>query len=153
EARVLAATNQDLMKAVEEGRFREDLYYRLNVVCIKVPPLRERREDVPALVEHLLARHAEALGKPVRGVTHEAMALLLGCRWRGNVRELDNALGRAVILGEGPIITPADLPPDLAPAEGEAAPVDDLAEALARYEKAHIERILRETPDKREAAR
>jgi DNA-binding NtrC family response regulator len=153
EARVLAATNKDLMKEVEAGKFREDLYYRLNVVCIRVPPLREHREDIPALVEHLLARHAEALGKRIRGVTHEAMQLLMACRWRGNVRELDNALQRAVILGEGPLIQPGDLPPDLAPVEGDPALVDNLAEAVSRFEKQHIERILKQTPDKKEAAR
>jgi DNA-binding NtrC family response regulator len=153
EARVLAATNKDLLKEVEAGRFREDLYYRLNVVCIPIPPLRERREDIPELVEFLLSRHARALGKRISGVTHEAMQLLLACRWRGNVRELDNALQRAVILGEGPLITPADLPPDLAPVEGDPALVDDLDEAVKRFQKQHIERILRQTPDKKEAAR
>jgi DNA-binding NtrC family response regulator len=153
EARVLAATNKDLLREVEAGRFREDLYYRLNVVCLHVPPLRERREDIPALVEYLLARHAQALGKRLTGVTHEAMQLLLACRWRGNVRELDNALQRAAILGEGPLIAPADLPPDLAPAEGDPALVDDLGEAVRRFEKQHIERVLRQTPDKKEAAR
>ena len=153
EARILAATNKDLFKAVEAGRFREDLYYRLNVVCIHIPPLRERREDIPDLVEFLLARHARALGKRITGVTHEAMQLLMACRWRGNVRELDNALQRAVILGEGPLITPADLPPDLVPVEGDPALVDDLSEAVKRFEKQHIERILRQTPDKKEAAR
>ncbi len=153
EARVLAATNKDLGREVEEGRFREDLYYRLNVVCIRVPPLRERREDIPALVEFLLARHARALGKRIQGVTHEAMQLLRACRWRGNVRELDNALQRAAILGEGPLVTPADLPPDLAPVEGDPALVDDLGEAVKRFEKQHIERVLRQTPDKKEAAR
>jgi DNA-binding NtrC family response regulator len=153
EARVLAATNKDLLKEVEAGRFREDLYYRLNVVRIVVPPLRERREDIPALVEYLLGRHARTLGKRITGVTHEAMRLLLACRWRGNVRELDNALQRAAILGEGPLITPADLPPDLAPQEGDPSLVDDLGEAVKRFEKQHIERILRRTPDKKEAAR
>jgi DNA-binding NtrC family response regulator len=153
EARVLAATNKDLFKEVECGRFRADLYYRLNVVCIPIPPLRERREDIPDLVEFLLARHARALGKRIRGVTHEAMQLLMACRWRGNIRELDNALQRAVILGEGPLLTPADLPPDLAPVEGDPALVDDLGEAVRRFEKQHIERILRQTPDKKEAAR
>ncbi|HXG08154.1 MAG TPA: sigma-54 dependent transcriptional regulator [Gemmataceae bacterium] len=153
EARVLAATNKDLAREVEQGRFREDLYYRLNVVTITIPPLRERREDIPELVEHLLARHARALGKRITGVTHETMQLLLACRWKGNVRELDNALQRAVILGEGPLVTPADLPPDLAPAEGDPALVDRLDEAVRRFEKQHIERILRQTPDKREAAR
>jgi DNA-binding NtrC family response regulator len=153
EARVLAATNKDLMREVEAGRFREDLYYRLNVVSVHVPPLRERREDIPALVEYLLAKHAQALGKHIHGVTHEAMRILLACRWRGNVRELDNALQRAVILGEGPLVTPADLPPDLAPVEGDPALVDDLGEAVRRFEKHHIERILRLLPDKKEAAK
>jgi DNA-binding NtrC family response regulator len=153
EARVLAATNKDLLKEVEAGRFREDLYYRLNVVCIPIPPLRERREDIPDLVEFLLSRHARTLGKRINGVTHEAMQLLLACRWRGNVRELDNALQRAVILGEGPLITPADLPPDLAPVEGDPALVDELDEAVKRFQKQHIERILRQTPDKKETAR
>jgi DNA-binding NtrC family response regulator len=81
------------------------------------------------------------------------MQLLLACRWKGNVRELDNALQRAVILGEGPLITPADLPPDLAPVENDPALVDDLGEAVRRFERQHIERILRQTPDKKEAAR
>jgi DNA-binding NtrC family response regulator len=151
-ARVLAATNKDLSREVEAGRFREDLYYRLNVVTIPLPPLRDRREDIPDLVEFLLARHARALGKRVSGVTHEAMQLLWACRWKGNVRELDNALQRAVILGEGPLITPADLPPDLAPVEGDPALVDELGEAMRRFERQHIERVLRQTPDKREAA-
>jgi DNA-binding NtrC family response regulator len=153
EARVLAATNQDLEQAVEQGRFREDLYYRLNVVRITVPPLRDHREDIPELVEFLLAKQAQSLGKRIQGVTHETMQLLCACRWKGNVRELENALQRAVILGEGPLITPADLPPDLAPTEGDPALVDDLGEAVKRFERQHIERILRQTPDKKEAAR
>jgi DNA-binding NtrC family response regulator len=153
EARVLAATNKDLAREVEQGRFREDLYYRLNVVCIRLPPLRERREDIPDLVEFLLARHARALGKRITGVTHETMRLLLACRWKGNVRELDNALQRAVILGEGPLIAPEDLPPDLAPPVDDPALVDDLGEAVRRFEKQHLERLLRRVPDKKEAAR
>jgi DNA-binding NtrC family response regulator len=153
EARVLAATNKDLLKEVEQGRFREDLFYRLNVVTIPIPPLRERREDIPDLVEFLLSKHAHGLGKRITGVTHETMRLLLACRWRGNVRELENALQRAVILGEGPLITPGDLPPDLAPAEGDPALVDELGEAVRRFERQHLERVLRQTPDKKEAAR
>jgi DNA-binding NtrC family response regulator len=151
-ARVLAATNKDLHGEVEGGRFREDLYYRLNVVTIHLPSLRERREDIPDLVEFLLVRHARALGKHVSGVTHEAMQLLRAARWKGNVRELDNALQRAVILGEGPLVTLADLPPDLAPVEGDPALVDDLGEAVRRFERQHIERVLRLTQDKRDAA-
>jgi DNA-binding NtrC family response regulator len=152
EARVLAATNKDLQREVEQGRFREDLYYRINVVSIRVPSLRERREDIPELVEFLLTKHTRALGKHCHGVTHEAMQLLMACPWKGNVRELDNVLQRAVILGEGPLLTPADLPPDLAP-PGDPGLVEQLAEAVRRFEKQHIERILRTSADKKEAAR
>jgi transcriptional regulator with PAS, ATPase and Fis domain len=151
EARILAATNKELAKEVGAGRFREDLYYRLNVVCITIPPLRDRPEDIPDLVEFLLAKLALTLGKRVNGVTHEAMQVLVNCRWKGNVRELENALQRAVILGEGPLIKPSDLPPDLVP-DPEGVMVDDLSEAVSRFEKRHIARILRQTRDKKEAA-
>jgi DNA-binding NtrC family response regulator len=153
QARVLAATNKDLPREVEQGRFREDLFYRLNVVAIDLPPLRERREDIPDLVEFFLRKHAPAIGKRVTGVTHETMQLLRACLWKGNVRELENVLQRAVILGDGPLITPADLPPDLTPIPDHPALVDDLSEAVRRFERQHIERILRQTPDKKEAAR
>ncbi|MBI2807093.1 MAG: sigma-54-dependent Fis family transcriptional regulator [Planctomycetes bacterium] len=153
EARILAATNKQLAAEVEGGRFREDLYYRLNVVCITLPPLRERREDIPDLVEFLLAKHASNMKKPVEGVSHEAMQLLLACPWKGNVRELDNALQRAVILGEGPLLTPGDLPPDLVPNADDPHLVDDLGDAVRRFEKQHIERVLRRIPDKKDAAR
>jgi DNA-binding NtrC family response regulator len=151
-ARVLAATNKDLKKEVDQGRFRDDLYYRLNVVSINLPPLRDRREDIPALVEFLLRRHAKAMGKRVTGVAHETMKLLLACPWKGNIRELDNALQRAVILGDGPLVMPGDLPPDLAPVPNDPSLVDDLGEAIKRFERLHIERILRQSPDKKEAA-
>jgi transcriptional regulator with PAS, ATPase and Fis domain len=137
---------------VEAGRFREDLYYRLNVVSITIPPLRDRPEDIPDLVEYLLTKQARTLGKKFRGVSHEAMQRLMGCRWKGNVRELENVLQRAVILGEGPLVTPSDLPPDLA-FDPDAVLVDDLNEAVKRFERQHIERILRQTTDKKEAAR
>ncbi len=153
EARVLSATNKDLRALVEAGRFREDLFYRLNVVSIVLPPLRERREDIPELVEFLLARHARTLGKAIHGVTHDAMRRLLAGHWKGNVRELDNVLERAAILGDGPLIGVEDLPPDLAVDEAEPSLSDDLGEAVRRFERRHIERILAETPDKKEAAR
>jgi DNA-binding NtrC family response regulator len=153
EARILSAANRDLWKEVEAGRFREDLYYRLNVVGIRLPPLRERREDIPLLVEHLLARHVKEMGRRITGVSQEAMRLLMSCRWRGNIREIDNVLQRAVILSDGPLITLGDLPPDLAPQEDDPSVVDDLGEAVRRFEKRHIERILRQTADKKEAAR
>src|SRR5262249_3962260 len=153
EARILAATNKDLPREVEAGRFREDLYYRLAVVTIKLPALREHREDIPALVEFLLARHVRELGKPISGVEHAAMQRLLAGYWKGNVRELDNVLQRAVILGDGPLITVADLPPALASDPDAPGGVDSLGEAVARFEGRHIERILHQTPDKKEAAR
>jgi len=152
QARIIAATNKDLAREVAEGRFRQDLFYRLNVLTIHLPPLRERREDIPELVEYLLARHARSQGKRVLGVDHAAMQVLLSAPWRGNVRELDNVLQRAVILCEGPLITRADLPPDLAP-DPDVCLSDDLRTAVSHFEKRHIERVLRESPDKKEAAR
>jgi DNA-binding NtrC family response regulator len=153
EARILAATNKNLAKEVEAGRFREDLYYRLNVVTIELPPLRDRREDIPDLVDFLLAKHARMLAKRFTGVAHEAMQILLACPWKGNIRELENVLQRAVILGEGPLLTPADLPPDLAPNLGDPGLVEDLGEAVRRFERQHIEAMLRRFPDKKEVAR
>ena len=153
EARIITATNKNLAKEVEAGRFREDLYYRLNIVNIALPPLRERREDIPDLVQRLLAKHSGALGKHITGVTHETMQILLACPWKGNIRELENALQRAVILGDGPLLTPADLPPDLAPIPDDPGLVEDLAEAVRRFEKQHLVRLLRRLPDKKEAAR
>jgi DNA-binding NtrC family response regulator len=153
EARILAATNKDLAREAAEGRFREDLFYRLNVVSIPLPPLRDRREDIPDLVEYLLAKHARAMGKKMTGVSHEAMQLLLAHPWKGNVRELDNALQRAVILGEGPLVAPGDLPPDIAPHSADPFAVDELGVAVERFERLHIERILRQSADKREAAK
>jgi DNA-binding NtrC family response regulator len=153
EARIVAATNKQLTREVEAGRFREDLFYRFNVFTIAIPPLRERREDIPDLVDFLLAKHARTLAKRIAGVTHEAMRILLACPWKGNIRELDNALQRAAILGEGPLLGPEDLPPDLVPHPEDPALVDDLGEAVRRFEKLHIERVMRRHPDKKEAAR
>jgi DNA-binding NtrC family response regulator len=153
EARIIAATNKGLPGEVEAGRFREDLFYRLNVVTLTLPPLRDRREDIPELVEFLLARHAKAMTKRIAGVSHEAMSILLACPWKGNVRELDNALQRAVILGDGPLVMPADLPPDLAPVSDDPSLVDDLTQAVKRFEKRHIERIFRQVAEKKEAAK
>jgi DNA-binding NtrC family response regulator len=152
-ARIIAATNKDLPKEVEAGRFREDLFYRLNVVALKLPPLRDRREDIPELVDHLLAKHARLLGKALAGATHETIQALRSAAWKGNIRELDNALQRAAILGDGPTITLADLPPDLAPRSDDPSAVEELGPAVERFEKQHIERVLRQTSDKREAAR
>src|SRR5437016_3154247 len=106
DIRVIAATNQDLAKAIADGRFREDLYYRINVIPIALPPLRERREDIPLLAEHFLAKFAEQMGKPIAGISHEAGDLLVRHDWPGNIRELENVIERAVALEATPSILP-----------------------------------------------
>jgi two-component system nitrogen regulation response regulator GlnG len=108
DVRVLAATNRDLEALMKEGRFREDLYYRLNVVTVNLPPLRERRRDIPLLVEHFLAKHVEELGE--RGVAPEALDRLVGYDWPGNVRELENVVQRAMVMATAGVILPEHLP-------------------------------------------
>jgi len=120
--RIIAATNGDLQKRVEEGTYREDLYYRLNVVTIGLPPLRERLEDVPLLAQHLLDRYARASGKGITGFAREALARMSAYHWPGNVRELENAIERAVALSSSELIMPEDLPAH-PPQEVNAAPV------------------------------
>jgi two-component system nitrogen regulation response regulator GlnG len=108
DVRVLAATNRDLEAAMREGRFREDLFYRLNVVTLNLPPLRERRRDIPLLVEHFLAKYAGELGE--RGVTPDALDRLVGHEWPGNVRELENVVQRAMVMAQSGAILPEHLP-------------------------------------------
>jgi two-component system response regulator PilR (NtrC family) len=110
DIRVIAATNQDLQKMVAENRFREDLYYRINVIHLHLPPLRERREDVPLLAEHFLAKFSEGIEKPVRSISHEALGTLAAYDWPGNVRELENAIERAVALEQTQVVLPESLP-------------------------------------------
>ena len=110
DVRLIAASNRDLEEAVEEGILREDLFYRLNVIPIQLPPLRERREDIPLLVAHFLQKFSKELGKDVRGVTPEALAVLERYRWPGNIRELENVLERAIVLGAGEILEVDSLP-------------------------------------------
>ena len=110
---MILATNDDLGKAVAEGRFRQDLFYRINVINIELPPLRERISDIPLLAEHFLKQVCEDAGKTVRGFTDEAMAALQRYRWPGNVRELQNVIERAVLLGKSEQIGLEDLPADL----------------------------------------
>jgi len=143
DVRIVAATHRDLPQWIREGRFREDLYYRLNVVRLEVPPLRARPEDVPSLVELFLARYGTRPDGSRVGITAEALALLQAQPWPGNVRQLENALHRACILGRGEALVPEDL--DLAGAAPEAAPLTgDLRAVLARVERELIERALRE---------
>jgi DNA-binding NtrC family response regulator len=106
---VIAATNKDLRQLVADGRFQEDLYYRLNVIPIALPPLRERREDIPPLVEHFIRRHAGRAGRRIEGIAPEAMRVLVDAPWPGNVRELENTVERAVVLAPQPVIQAADV--------------------------------------------
>jgi PAS domain S-box-containing protein len=121
DVRVIAATNADLRRRVEEGRFREDLYYRLNVVQIHVPPLRERREDIPLIAEHLLARHAEGMGRGSVSLSADALAALMAHPWEGNVRQLENAIQRALVVSRGRVIHAHHLPPEVLSAAPETA--------------------------------
>ena len=118
DIRVIAATNQDLAKAIAEGRFREDLYYRINVIPISLPPLRERREDIPLLAQHFMAKYTEQMEKQITGISHEAMDLLVHHEWPGNIRELENVLERAVALEATPVVLPDSLPANI---RGEAS--------------------------------
>jgi DNA-binding NtrC family response regulator len=154
EVRIITATNRDLASMVEAGTFREDLYYRLNVVQIHLPPLRERREDIPGLVEFLVHRHNREMKHRYRGVDNATLKILLSRPWKGNVRELDNVIEHAMILGTGEWITVADLPRGLREDEASLPVVaDDLRDALRSYEKIHIETVLRRLDnDKRRAA-
>jgi two-component system response regulator PilR (NtrC family) len=113
DVRVIAATNQDLGRMVRERRFREDLYYRVNVIPITLPPLREKKEDIPVLAEHFLVRIRSGMGKRASGISPEAMELLERYSWPGNVRELENVIERALALETGEMILPHSLPAEL----------------------------------------
>src|SRR5438552_9306445 len=110
DIRVIAATNQDLSRLIADGRFREDLFYRINVIGIHLPPLRDRREDIPLLAEHFLVKYSEQMGKTVGAVSHEAMEVLQRYDWPGNIRELENTIERAVALEATPTILVDSLP-------------------------------------------
>src|SRR4051812_32820105 len=115
DVRVIAATNRNLPEEVAKGRFREDLFYRLNVVALELPPLRQRRGDIPALAKFFLGRYAQENAKTLEGFAPEAMELLMAYDWPGNVRELENAVERSVVLPSGPMIEPRPLPPNVRP--------------------------------------
>jgi len=150
--RVIAATNRDLEAAVRQGQFRQDLFFRLNVVQIKLPPLRERKSDIPLLVNSFLEKFSESQG--VRAISEDAMARLIAYDWPGNVRELENAIERAVALGSGPVLHVADLPTNLQYGTGERMPQSDELLPLEELERRAILRALREAAgDKLAAAR
>jgi DNA-binding NtrC family response regulator len=167
DVRVVAATNQDLRAALEEGTFREDLYYRLNVVPISLPPLRERKEDIPYLVDHFIERFAKESGKPIRGITPAAQKLLMEFHWPGNVREVENIIERAVALSSGDTLDIGDIRLDYSPAKpggadsassampaGGSAPFPPEGVTLEQFEDEIIkEAVRRANGNKSQAAR
>jgi DNA-binding NtrC family response regulator len=148
DARVIAATNLDLAGQVKARQFREDLYYRLNVIEVHMPRLRERTEDIPLLCMHFVKKYAEPMKKPVGGLTEGALALLMDYAWPGNVRELENVIERGVTLTRGDKITPEDLPQAVRGDAGDRQMVEEAAEktrSLAEVERAYILRVLEKT--------
>ncbi|OGK98950.1 MAG: Fis family transcriptional regulator, partial [Candidatus Rokubacteria bacterium RIFCSPHIGHO2_02_FULL_73_26] len=152
DVRLIAASNRDVARAVGEGVLREDLFYRLNVIPIHLPPLRERREDIPLLVAHFIQKISAELGKTVRGVTPEALAVLEQHRWPGNIRELENVIERALVLGSGDMLEAEALPPDLRrPPDAQEVPIEippeglDLEVTLDQIEHRYIQMALART--------
>jgi len=152
DVRLIAASNRDVAKAVAEGMLREDLFYRLNVIPIHIPPLRERPEDIPLLAAHFIKKIAAELGKSVRGVSPEALAILEGYRWPGNIRELENVIERALVLGSGEMLDADALPADLRrPRDVQDVPVEipegglDLQATLDQIEQRYIQMALART--------
>lgn len=148
DVRVLAATNKNLYEEVQEKKFREDLYYRLNVVELKLPTLSERKEDIPLLADHFIRRFNEELNKSIKGVDNEVMRIFLQYEWKGNLRELENMIERAVLLCESDYITVKALPAFMQQNNQKQDIVNNLpynlSEALEAVEKQHITRILKE---------
>ena len=143
DVRVIAATHRDLEAAVAKELFREDLYYRLKVILIDLPPLRSRMEDLPALVDHFLARYAQRIHKPVSHISEEAMRMLMAYHWPGNVRELEHAIERAVTMTRTTVLYPEDFPPEIRAIEKSSSPAIP-TNSLEELEKAHILKVLEE---------
>jgi DNA-binding NtrC family response regulator len=156
DVRLIAATNKDLREALEQGTFREDLYYRLNVVPIDIAPLRERREDIPDLVNLFISRFTGESGKPVEGITTEAMQILVNYHWPGNVRELQNIVERACALAKGNVLDPSDIHLDLRPGKAIHGPGGFLPDGmtLEQWEDEMVQEALRRANgNKSQAAR
>ncbi|HKZ07404.1 MAG TPA: sigma-54 dependent transcriptional regulator [Methylomirabilota bacterium] len=144
DVRIIAATNKDLAALVAEGKFREDLFYRLSVVTIPLPPLRERREDIPVLAEHFLHAFLAVNDQPLRAISPEAMAVIVAYDWPGNARELQHAIERAAALSTSPILRPEDLPPKVRGAAAPAATAPAPRLSLQAAVRAHLRRALKE---------
>jgi len=147
DVRLIAATNRDVEREVAEGRFRADLFYRLNVFPIRIPPLRERVDDIPQLVDYFLAQFQRKMGKPLRGVTDNAMAQLTRYAWPGNIRELQNVLERACVLATGPVVSLGETlrAATPTPAGGGVAAIQTPLLPLEDSERVHIRRALAAT--------
>jgi len=152
DVRIMAATNADLQQRVKENRFREDLFYRLNVIEIRIPPLRERRDDIPLLIKHCIGEFAQDSGKNIKDIDYEAMQAMMAYDWPGNIRELRNTLERAVVLAEGEVISLHDLPDKLRTVDVEGVAASSLRQALDDYERDYIKRCLSDTKGNKEAA-
>jgi len=152
DVRIIAATNADLMQRVKEGRFREDLYYRLNVIEIHMPSLRERRDDIPVLIKHFMEVFAKEAGKIIKDIDYEAMQALLAYDWPGNIRELRNTIERATVLADGEVITMHDLTDKFRTLDIEGVSTSSLRQALDTFERDYIRRSLTESKGNKEAA-
>jgi DNA-binding NtrC family response regulator len=151
DIRIIAATNADLMQRVKDGRFREDLFYRLNVIEIRIPSLRERKDDIPLLIKHYLQVFNDEAGKKIKDIDYEAMQAMLAYDWPGNIRELRNTLERAVVLAEGDVVTLHDLPDKFRSLDLEGIATSSLRQALDDYEREYIRRSLAENKGNKEA--
>jgi DNA-binding NtrC family response regulator len=152
DVRIIAATNRDLAKEVERGNFREDLYYRLNVVEIQLPSLTDRKEDIPLLIQHFIQKYNRELNRQIKNPDNETMRILRNHDWRGGIRELENVIERAIILCEGDYITSTDLPPNMVQGNAKDEIPERLKEAVAYFERDHIIKTLRRTAINKEKA-
>jgi len=157
DTRIIAATNKDLEQEIEAGDFRDDLYYRLNVVEIPLPPLQQRRGDIPLLAHHFLQKYNKELKRNLKGIASEAMGAMMAYKWKGQVRELENVIERAVLLSDGNYLSLEDLPGSLREVSGDEnfeMDSNKLDEAIQTFEKHHIQSVLKRTDgNKSEAAR
>lgn len=151
DVRIIAATNADLIQRVKENRFREDLYYRLNVIEIRMPSLRERRDDIPVLIKHYLEIFAKESGKAIKDIDYEAMQSLLAYDWPGNIRELRNTIERAVVLADNEVITIHDLPDKFRTLDVEGVSTSSLRQALDNFEREYIRRSIAENKGSKES--
>ena len=144
DVRIISTTNRDISKLIREGRFREDLYYRLKVIDIELPPLRDRKEDIPLIIQHFITKFNKHLKKNISGISEEALKLLLGYAWPGNVRELENVIERAITLTQYEVISPEDLPTPMAQDKGETSTGIALREkyTVDQLEKEYIKKVL-----------